>query len=157
MEDWKVILLTSGLSLASSVIVAIITGLITSKLTHSNDNKRIIQEKRIALYFHIQNRLEALIYERTLIYDIEYRNSVLSHKPHVILWASPDVQKMFMELYDQVYCAYRDYVQFQNEQLPNEAMLQRYKENHLPSKEKLEYFRDTLYEIMQKEFGTISR
>ena len=52
MTDWKIVALTSCLSLLSSVIVAVITSIVTAKVTQRNDDRKMIQEKRVILYWY---------------------------------------------------------------------------------------------------------
>lgn len=153
MEEWKVILLTSGLSLASSVIVAIITGLITARSTRINDDRKLIHEKRIILYFKIQSRIESLIYDREQIYDIKYRNSVLKYRPHVALWASKEVREIYTQFYDYINGIFEDYIDFTWEPYPDD-MVEDYRNEHLPNVEKIKGFRDSLCIVMQKDMGS---
>ena len=47
MEEWQIVLLTGGISIVSSIT----TALITLSRTHRNEVKKLVLEKRSALYF----------------------------------------------------------------------------------------------------------
>ena len=153
MEDWKLVALTSGLSLFSSVIVAIITSIVTARATQRNNDRQIIQEKRTVLYYKLQIMIEALVYEREQVYNISYRNSVLKYRPQIALWASERVRKKYDEFYDYINGIFEAYLEFMQDSFP-EDMINNYKEEHLPDLDKIKTFRRELYRIMQEDMGS---
>ena len=153
MEDWKLVALTSGLSLFSSVIVAIITSLITARATQKNNDRQIIQEQRTVLYYKLQITIEALVYERKQVYNISYRNSVLKYRPQIALWASERVRKKYDEFYDYINGIFEAYLEFMQVSFPDD-MVNDYKEEHLPDLDTVKTFRRELYRIMQEDMGS---
>ena len=153
MEDWKLVALTSGLSLFSSVIVAIITSIVTARATQKNDDRHKIQEKRTELYYNLQNRIESLVYDREQVYTIKYRNSLLKYRPQVALWASEKVRKKYDEFYDYINGIFEAYLEFMQDSFPDD-MISNYKEEHLPDLDKIKTFRRDLYRIMQEDMGS---
>lgn len=152
MEEWKLVALTSALSLLSSVIVAVITAIVTARATQKNDDRRMIHEKRIILYYKVQSRIESLIYNTSQVYSLKYRNSVLRYRPHMELWASKEARDLFFEFYDYVNELFAAFVDFNQEPYPDD-MIDEYKSSHLPDIEKLKQYRDRLYAIMQRDMG----
>lgn len=152
MEEWKLVALSAALSLLSSVIVALLTGVITARITRDNDDRRAVNEKRILLYYKIQIRIESLIYNSEQIYTLKYRNSVLKYRPHVALWASENVRNVYNEFYDYVNRIFAEYIDYCQEPYPDE-MIDEYKKEHLPDIDKLKGFRNKLYKVMQKDMG----
>lgn len=153
MEDWKLVALTSGLSLVSSVVVAVITAILTARAAQRNDDRRMVQEKRLEMYYKLQGRVESLVYNPEQVYRKNYRNSILWFKPQVGVWASKKVRKRYDEFYNFVNGIFEDYTNFTQEPFPDD-MIADYKEEHLPNLEKIEEFRDTLYEAMQEDMGS---
>ena len=60
MNELKIVLLTGLLTISSSII----TALITLKVTHRNEVKKHIWEKRAELYFEFYDEAEKLFYNR---------------------------------------------------------------------------------------------
>ena len=85
MTDWKIVALTSCLSLLSSVIVAVITSIVTAKVTQRNDDRKMIQEKRVILYYRVQSRIESLIYDPKQVCSFPQIFIMLEKAPHTPL------------------------------------------------------------------------
>lgn len=152
MADWKIVALTSCLSLLSSVIVAVITSIVTAKVTQRNDDRKMIQEKRVILYYRVQSRIESLIYDPKQVFNIKYRNSVLRYRPHMELWASKAARDIFFEFYEYINDIFEDYLKFTQEPFPDD-IVDDYKLSHVPNDKELEQFRDRLYKVMQADMG----
>lgn len=154
MGEWKLVALTSCLSLLSSVIVAVITAIVTAKITQKNDDRKMIHEKRIILYYKVQSRIESLTYDPEQVFSIKYRNSVLRYRPHMELWASKDARDVFFGFYDYINKIFEDYIEFEQEPISDEdERVNEYKLLHLPDCKKIKDYRDRLYKIMQADMG----
>ena len=115
MEEWKIILLTGGISVVSSNI----TALITLSRTHRNEVKKLIWEKRSVLYFELYNVVEEMLSDRYKIYDNEYVKKIVQFKPKMKLLASPKTVEAFKNLFDFIahhYNAFHIYLK-ENEKL----------------------------------------
>lgn len=152
MADWEIAVLTSVCSLLSGAIVAIITSLVTAWVTRKNNDRKMLQEKRVILYYRIQSRIESLIYDPGQVFSIKYRNSVLRYRPHMELWASRTARDTYFEFYKYINDIFEDYLEFTQEPFPDD-MADDYKLSHIPSTKELGQFRDRLYKIMQIDMG----
>ena len=95
MEKLQNVLLTGGISIVSSII----TALITLSLTHRNEVKKLVLEKRSTLYFEFYDVAEMLLHNNNKVYDSEYIKALLQFKPKMKLLSSKKTVKAFRRLF----------------------------------------------------------
>mgnify|MGYP000817359238 FL=1 len=98
MEEWQIVLLTGGISVVSSII----TALITLSRTHRNEVKKLVLEKRSALYFEFYDVAEMLLHNNNKVYDSEYIKVLLQFKPKMKLLSSKDTVEAFKSFFELV-------------------------------------------------------
>lgn len=109
MDDWKMLLLTTFISL----IVALLTSWFTSKLAFKSDIKKYLHSKRETLYFDLCNHLDKLLMDQSLVYDNEYKTTLYLFKPKVKLIGSKKVidgYKKFINMYYKYDCALAEFI-----------------------------------------------
>lgn len=180
MEEWQIVLLTSGISVVSSIV----TVLITLSRTHRNEVKKLVWEKRSEVYFDLYNTVEELLINRYKIYDKDYTNRILQFKPKMKLLASPKTVKAFKEIFELIakhYNAFNAYCTG-NDPKTNpknyhtttdesgveheiwhgtkfeidcyEIDVEKFKKRNCPSRELLSQKSTALYEQMRKDLGS---
>lgn len=82
-----------------TVVIAIITAWITGKFTFKSDIKKYLHSKREEIYISLFELLDQLISDQTLIYDDEFKSSLIKFKPRLKLIASKSVIRHFEILY----------------------------------------------------------
>ena len=180
MEEWQIVLLTGGISIVSSII----TALITLSLTHRNEVKKLVLEKRSTLYFEFYDVAEMLLHNNNKVYDGEYIKALLQFKPKMKLLSSKKTVKAFRRLFElitQKYEAYRTFcvendprnnpdfleqefdeegIEFtichatELEILSFENAAEKFKADNMPSKEEISKHITALYEQMRKDLGS---
>lgn len=108
MSEWQIVLLTGCLSILS----AIITALISLALTHRNDVKKLILEKRASLYFDIYSELEKILNNPLKVFDEDYIVFLLSNKPKIKLLASTKTIEAFKSFFEFITQKYKEYKSF---------------------------------------------
>lgn len=83
MGDWRLLALTSAISLVSSVIVAVVTAMLTSYFTHKNDTKKLIHEKRTELYYTFYDEVDKAISNRKVIFEKDYIMKIFENVPSI--------------------------------------------------------------------------
>lgn len=109
MNDWQIIVLTAGCSLLASVI----TGFLTSFISHRNEIKNKILEKRTGLYFDFYDVIEKITVHPMDVYSDDFVNEILKYKPSMKLLASDKTTKAFKNLYEFIIEKYqlsKDYI-----------------------------------------------
>lgn len=109
MDNWKMVLLTTFISL----IVALLTSWFTSKLAFKSDIKKYLHSKRETLYFDLCNHLDKLLMEQSLVYDKAYKEILYSFKPKVKLVASKKVidgYRQFINMYYRYNYALQEFI-----------------------------------------------
>lgn len=180
MEEWQIVLLTGGISIVSSII----TALITLSRTHRNEVKKLVLEKRSALYFEFYDVAEMLLHNNNKVYDSEYIKALLQFKPKIKLLSSKKTVKAFRKLFElitQKYEAYRTFC-IENDPRDNPDLLEqvfdkegneftnchvseweisdfenaveKFKADNMPSKEEISEHITALYEQMRKDLGS---
>lgn len=184
MSDWRLLALTSAISLASSVIVAVVTAMLTSHFTHKNDTKKLIHEKRTELYYSFYKEVDKLLGDRSKIFEKDYFSTLLEYKPKINLIASQEVRKETGKVYNFVknrLSRYDDYID-ENDPMADpsrfqiiysdfgeegemcnvtegeislfERNLEEYKKENLPSAEELREIVIPLYNAMREDLGS---
>lgn len=179
MDDWQIVLLTGCVSVA----VSIVTACITISLTHRNEVKKIILEKRTELYFEVYSFIEKLLNEESKIYDDDYIESLLKFKPKMKLLASVGTMEEFKSLFEIIMTHYNDYMDFCDHNSPYnnpgaikteiendeeyeivnvtnidlayyEDAKKLYRENNLLGYENISQYTNALYEKMRVDLGS---
>lgn len=180
MEEWQIVLLTGGISIVSSII----TALITLSRTHRNEVKKLVLEKRSALYFEFYDVAEMLLHNNNKVYDSEYIKVLLQFKPKMKLLSSKKTVKAFRKLFEMITSKYEAYRTFCIENDPREdpkfletccnaegieyevchatdldisyfeSDAEKFKADNMPSKEVISKHITALYEQMRKDLGS---
>ena len=95
MTDTEIKIFVAVVPIAISVFFSIITAFVTQKLTHKNDVKKWILEKRCALYLDIYPKIEEILTNRTIVFSNSYFNFLIEIKPKVKLLSSENTFSMF--------------------------------------------------------------
>jgi hypothetical protein len=180
MEEWQIILLTGGISIVSSII----TALITLSRTHRNEVKKLVLEKRSALYFEFYDVAEMLLHNNNKVYDSEYIKVLLQFKPKMKLLSSKDTVEAFKSFFELVTKKYEEYRTFCAENDPRvnpnyfhtyidedgveqeewhgnalevsyfESDAEKFKTDNIPCKEEISKHVTALYEQMRNDLGS---
>ena len=180
MSEWKMILLTGVIT----IITSIITALITLSITHKNEVKKLILEKRAELYFEFYDEAEKLLHDRFKIYDKNYIRVLLKFKPKMKLLSSNKTVEAFKSFYEFVTKNYDDYRSFCEKNDPREnpdfletqfdedgveyticyatemdisyfeSSVEDFKKEKVPSYESVSQHLSTLYLEMRKDLGS---
>ena len=105
MED----LLLAGIV---SVVSSIITAMVSLKITHKNDVKRVILENRTNLYFEVYGVLEPLLHNPKRVFDQDYVNKIVEYKPKMKLLSSKKTFESYRCIYEVIthkLIEFRDY------------------------------------------------
>ncbi|MBQ3151136.1 MAG: hypothetical protein IJB86_07845 [Clostridia bacterium] len=108
MNDFYIIILTGVVS----IITSIITALITLSITHKNEVKKLVLEKRAELYFKFYDEAEHLLHDRFKTYDSSYIQVLLDFKPKMKLLSSTKTEEAFKAFYEFVIKNYEEYRSF---------------------------------------------
>ena len=98
MQAWQTTLLSTGLS----ILTAIITAKVTSWISHRNEVKKWLLEKRAELYFSFYDQIENVLRNPVLIFEREYFDFLICIKPQIKLLASPKTFEAFKNYYEFV-------------------------------------------------------
>lgn len=184
MGDWRLLALTSAISLVSSVIVAVVTAMLTSYFTHKNDAKKLIHEKRTELYYSFYGEVEKLINNRNRIFEKDYFLILINYEAKIRLIASQKVREETEKFYNFVREGFRQYRDFIEEHDPEidpskfqticndfgeeyeictategdvlmfKDKLERYKMENIPSAEEFREIVIPLYNAMREDLGS---
>ena len=180
MNELKIVLLTGLLTISSSII----TALITLKVTHRNEVKKHIWEKRAELYFEFYDEAEKLFYDRYRIYDKNFIKVLLKFKPKIKLLASDKTMDAFKSFYEFICKNYEEYRDFYIENDPREkpefqetdfdddgvpyiichatgmdisdfeSFLEEYKKKNVPNFETINKYINNMYKDMRNDLGS---
>ena len=114
MEDWKIVLLTGAISIASSIITAIIT----LRITHNNDVKRLVLENRTVLYFELYSAVEPLLHDNSKVFDSDYIDALVKYKPKMKLLSSSKTFEAFKVFYNVVTEKFNEFRKYCHENDP---------------------------------------
>lgn len=180
MNEWQIVLLTGVVT----IITSIITALITLSITHKNEVKKLVLEKRAELYFEFYDEAEHLLHDRLKIYDSSYIGVLLKFKPKMKLLSSAKTVEAFKAFYELITKRYENYRNFcsQNDPRNNpdfletgidadgveyeichatdmdisyfESDAEKFKKENLPSIETISQHITALYTEMRKDLGS---
>ena len=180
MEEWQIVLLTGGISIVSSII----TALITLTITHKNEVKKLVLEKRAELYFEFYNEVELLLHDNFKIYDSNYIKVLLQYKSKMKLLSSENTMKAFRDVFELVTLKHKEYRAFCNNNDPRnnpdflerefdedgvefeichateldilcfESDAEKFKVDNIPSKEEISKQITALYKEMREDLGS---
>ena len=114
MNELEIILLTGFVTVLSSII----TAFITLSLTHKNEVKKFVLEKRAELYSELYSFIEILLFDELKIYDCDYIEDLLRFKPKMKFIASVETIKEFRLLYELIIAYYDKYRDFSIQNSP---------------------------------------
>lgn len=167
MGDWRLLALTSAISLVSSVIVAVVTAMLTSYFTHKNDTKKLIHEKRTELYYTFYDEVDKAISNRKVIFEKDYIMKIVEYKAKVKLISSARVREETENFYNFIQGIYFEYNKFYVIHDPQydpcadevdyqafEHQLEKYKFENVPSIEDLREKTTPLYNAMREDLGS---
>ena len=167
MSDWRLLALTSAISLVSSVIVAVVTAMLTSHFTHKNDTKKLIHEKRTELYYTFYDEVDKAISNRKVIFEKDYIMKIVEYKAKVKLISSARVCEETENFYNFIQGIYFEYNKFYVMHDPQydpcadevdyqafEHQLEKYKFENVPSIEDLREKTAPLYNAMREDLGS---
>ena len=180
MKEWEVALLTAGLSL----VVAVISTFITTKLAYRNEKRRLVHEKRSELYFDFYEHIERILSDREVAFSQEYLDKLVEYKARIKLLSSSNTFEAFKNYYGfikQKRKAYEKYCR-QNDPENNPDNLEidvdengeeqeiwhisleelnhfgtlckTYESEHRPSADEVNQYLVPLYEAMRKDLGS---
>lgn len=174
-------LITIGISLVTSIIVA----WITSKIAFRSDIKKYLHSKRETLYFDLYEHVDKLLINASMIYNDDYKEKLYSFKPALKLIASKAVINAYKDIYflcneynykldeftlsnDPINCI--DFESIENEdgtydEIPHniptdfefkyyEDSLRNFKENNIPTSKELSRIINTLTDAMRNDIGS---
>lgn len=180
MEEWKILLLSAGLSFFS----AIVSSKITSNLAQKNEICRAIREKRYELYSNLYAHIDQILTNRQLIFSDEYWETIVKFKASMKLFSSKETFDAFHQYFSFIaqqkkafeqYCSkndpqndlenhipYTDDFGYEQEVLSlmpgdveeYERLCSSYKFNHQPSADMVNKHLIPLYENMRKDIGS---
>jgi hypothetical protein len=180
MEEWKIILLTGLVSIVSSIV----TALITNSHTHRNEVKKLILEKRAALYFEFYDIAEQLLHQNYKVYDDAYISEILKFKPRMKLLSSKKTIERFKDFFELVVQKYEAFQSYRAENDPRispkffhtyvdengveqeewhgsefeiadyESHAEVFKTKNIPTKDELSKCIKDLYEQMREDLGS---
>ena len=112
MTETQITIFVAVVPIVISVFFSIITAFVTQKLTHKNDVKKWILEKRCALYLKIYPRIEEILHNRTIVFSDSYFKYLVEIKPEVKLISSKDTFEAFEQYFLFILKNNREYHKF---------------------------------------------
>lgn len=85
---------------ALSLLASLLTAYLTSKITRKNEMRKIIHEKRLALYTEAFDTIELILKEHDKAFDRTYFENVAAYKPKIKLLGSAETVEAYRKLYD---------------------------------------------------------
>ena len=178
LDQLETVVLTAILSLLASIL----TAFLTSKVTRENEMRKRIHEKRLELYLEFHDVLEKMLRKREIVFDKKYYQEIRSFKARIKLLASKKTVEKYKELFEYVQNAVSNYEKYLKKYDPEENperviadengepigykeltagdfdtyeyLIDKYKEEEVPSKEFAQKLIDDLYTSMRNDLGS---
>lgn len=97
-----------------SGVVAIVTAIVTVKLTYQNEAKRLLLEKRMELYFDFYNHVESVLNSIDNVTKHEYLDGLSKFKPRMKLLTSASTFEAFKKYYEYISKQVYEYEKFKS-------------------------------------------
>lgn len=180
MNEWQIVLLTGVVTIVTSIV----TALITLSITHRNEVRKLVLEKRAELYFEFYDEAEHLLHDRFKIYDSNYIGVLLKFKPKMKLLSSTKTVEAFKAFYELIAKHFDEYRSFCNQNDPRnnpdfleigidedgveyeichatdmdisyfESDVEKFKRENIPSIDTIRQHITALYTEMRKDLGS---
>ena len=180
MNEWQIVLLTGVVTIVTSIV----TALITLSLTHRNEVRKLVLEKRAELYFEFYDEAEHLLHDRFKIYDSNYIGVLLKFKPKMKLLSSAKTVEAFKAFYELIAKHFDEYRSYCNQNDPRnnpdfleigidedgveyeichatdmdisyfESDVEKFKRENIPSIDTIRQHITALYTEMRKDLGS---
>lgn len=180
MNEWQIVLLTGVVTIVTSIV----TALITMSITHRNEVRKLVLEKRAELYFEFYDEAEHLLHDRFKIYDSNYIGVLLKFKPKMKLLSSTKTVGAFKAFYELIAKHFDEYRSYCNQNDPRnnpdfleigidedgveyeichatdmdisyfESDVEKFKRENIPSIDTIRQHITALYTEMRKDLGS---
>lgn len=180
MNEWQIVLLTGVVTIVTSIV----TALITLSITHRNEVRKLVLEKRAELYFEFYDEAEHLLHDRFKIYDSNYIGVLLKFKPKMKLLSSTKTVEAFKAFYELIAKHFDEYRSYCNQNDPRnnpdfleigidedgveyeichatdmdisyfESDVEKFKRENIPSIDTIRQHITALYTEMRKDLGS---
>ena len=180
MNEWQIVLLTGVVTIVTSIV----TALITMSITHRNEVRKLVLEKRAELYFEFYDEAEHLLHDRFKIYDSNYIGVLLKFKPKMKLLSSTKTVEAFKAFYELIAKHFDEYRSYCNQNDPRnnpdfleigidedgveyeichatdmdisyfESDVEKFKRENIPSIDTIRQHITALYTEMRKDLGS---
>ena len=180
MNEWQIVLLTGVVTIVTSIV----TALITLSITHRNEVRKLVLEKRAELYFEYYDEAEHLLHDRFKIYDSNYIGVLLKFKPKMKLLSSAKTVEAFKAFYELIAKHFDEYRSYCNQNDPRnnpdfleigidedgveyeichatdmdisyfESDVEKFKRENIPSIDTIRQHITALYTEMRKDLGS---
>ena len=180
MNEWQIVLLTGVVTIVTSIV----TALITLSITHRNEVRKLVLEKRAELYFEFYDEAEHLLHDRFKIYDSNYIGVLLKFKPKMKLLSSAKTVEAFKAFYELIAKHFDEYRSYCNQNDPRnnpdfleigidedgveyeichatdmdisyfESDVEKFKRENIPSIDTIRQHITALYTEMRKDWGS---
>ena len=180
MNEWQIVLLTGVVTIVTSIV----TALITLSITHRNEVRKLVLEKRAELYFEFYDEAEHLLHDRFKIYDSNYIGVLLKFKPKMKLLSSAKTVEAFKAFYELIAKHFDEYRSYCNQNDPRnnpdfleigidedgveyeichatnmdisyfESDVEKFKRENIPSIDTIRQHITALYTEMRKDLGS---
>ena len=180
MNEWQIVLLTGVVTIVTSIV----TALITLSITHRNEVRKLVLEKRAELYFEFYDEAEHLLHDRFKLYDSNYIGVLLKFKPKMKLLSSTKTVEAFKAFYELIAKHFDEYRSFCNQNDPRnnpdfleigidedgveyeichatdmdisyfESDVEKFKRENIPSIDTIRQHITALYTEMRKDLGS---
>lgn len=180
MNEWQIVLLTGVVTIVTSIV----TALITLSITHRNEVRKLVLEKRAELYFEFYDEAEHLLHDRFKIYDSNYIGVLLKFKPKMKLLSSAKTVEAFKAFYEVIAKHFDEYRSYCNQNDPRnnpdfleigidedgveyeichatdmdisyfESDVEKFKRENIPSIDTIRQHITALYTEMRKDLGS---
>lgn len=97
---------------ALSLLASLLTAYLTSKITRKNEMRKIIHEKRLALYTEAFETIELILKEYDKAFDRTYFESVAAYKAKIKLLGSTETVEAYRKLYDALRTTVHEYEKY---------------------------------------------
>lgn len=97
---------------ALSLLASMLTAYLTSKITRKNEMRKIIHEKRLALYTEAFETIELILKEYDKAFDRTYFESVAAYKAKIKLLGSTETVEAYRKLYDALRTTVHEYEKY---------------------------------------------
>ena len=180
MNEWQIVLLTGVVTIVTSIV----TALITLSITHRNEVRKLVLEKRAELYFEFYDEAEHLLHDRFKIYDSNYIGVLLKFKSKMKLLSSAKTVEAFKAFYELIAKHFDEYRSYCNQNDPRnnpdfleigidedgveyeichatdmdisyfESDVEKFKRENIPSIDTIRQHITALYTEMRKDLGS---